>query len=568
MNGVYLIIVAIPVLTLAYLLYGRYLARQWRFDAKNLTPARTVKNNDDFAPTPAWVLFGNHFASIAGAGPITGPIIAAMFGWLPAFLWLLFGSTFFGAVHDMLLTFASVRSRGESVGKIVEQHTGRLGGRILMIFIWLFTILLGAAFTDITVGTFTAAIHSDMTASEKTVAAANASVASTSLCFIAVAMFLGVFSHRRKTNNLSTTVLAIDLLIACIIFGLVVPFPAGRTVWLIIVAGYIYFSSIAPIWLLHQPRNFLNSFLLIGVLIAAIFGVLGAAPKIELPAYINFEVNGLYLFPTLFITVACGAISGFHALVATNTTSHEIINEKHILPVAYGSMMVESLLGVLSLVAVASLAIGGVLPKQVPTRSFAQGVTGFLTTIGLPERISFVIVSLAVSAFVLTTLDAVTRLGRLCLQELFHRTDGSAPSRFVAWFTAPPVASAITVSLIVFLTEIGYESLWRVFGSANYLLATLALFGGALFLKSRRLPYWMVIIPAVAMVATSFTALISTIRRNLIAFDVPGFRWQNQGVQMGLSLLLVVLGLIVTILCARKLWQGNSDSTPNPAPQI
>ena len=421
MNGLDLLILAVTVLGLAYALYGRRLARSWGIDPARKTPAREFEDDMEFVPSSPAVVFGHEFASIAGAGPINGPIIAAMFGWVPVFLWLLFGAVFIGAVHDFAALYTSVRNGGKSIGYIIELYAGKTGKRLFLIFVWFFSILIIGAFADIAAGTF--AGFDPGGGGIKT----NAQVASASLFFVAAALGLGFLIRKKKTSGLASGIIAVDLLILCIVLGLFFPIFLPKGLWLVLVFGYICTASLVPVWSLGQPRNYLNSFLLIAMILAAFTGVVFTKPEISIPPFSGFEVNGNLLFPGLFVTIACGAISGFHSMVAAGTVSKQIDNESRILPISYGAMLLETLVAVLALIAVGSLARNGVLPQGTPPLIFATAVSGFLRQLGLPGEVSFAIVSLAVSSFVFTTLDTVARLGRLSFQELFACGDTQAP---------------------------------------------------------------------------------------------------------------------------------------------
>jgi carbon starvation protein len=407
MNGLLLLIISVIVLGFGYLLYGRFLAKKWGIDPSKKTPAHEFEDGKEYVPTSFTVLFGHEFASIAGAGPINGPIIAAMFGWLPVLLWMLFGSVFFGAVHDFAALYTSVKNKGKSIGYVIEQYVGKSGKRLFLVFVWLFSVLIAAAFADIVAGTFNGFSFEGMP--DKI----NASVASTSSLFIAAAISLGFLIRKKKLSDLASAIIAIDLLIICIVMGIFLPVYIEKTVWLYLIFAYIFIASVVPVWLLGQARNYLNFFLLIAMMLAAFIGVIFTAPQINIPAFTGFNVGGNFLFPALFITIACGAISGFHSLVATGAASKQLSNEKYMLPVSYGAMILETLVAVLALIAVGSLAYNGVLPSGTPPLIFATAVSGFLSKLGLPNEVSFIIVSLAVSSFVLTTLDTVAWAGRL-----------------------------------------------------------------------------------------------------------------------------------------------------------
>jgi len=549
MNGLILIIISIVVLGLAYLLYGRYLARAWGIDPTKKTPAYEFEDGKDYVPIAPSVVFGHQFASIAGAGPINGPIIAAMFGWLPVFLWLLIGSVFFGAVHDFAAMYASVKNKGKSIAYIIELYVGKTGRVLFLLFMWFFSILIIAAFADIVAGTF-AGFDSNSARIDS-----NASVASASCLFIVAAVCVGWLIRRVRVSGLASGIIAIDFLIVCIVLGLFFPMYLPGSTWLYIIFGYIFISSIVPVWLINLPRNYLNSFLLIAMIVSAFVGVAFTSPEITLPAFTGFEVNGNYLFPALFITIACGAISGFHGMVSTADTSKQITNEKYILPISYGAMLIETLLAVLALIAVGSLAVNGKLPSGPPPVTFATAVSGFLHKIGLPLNISFTIVSLAISAFVLTTLDTVTRLGRIVFQELFREEDNSKKLSVRKLLSTSYIASILTLSAAYLLSIHGYQKIWPIFGTSNQLLAVLSLAGCAVFIKHTRKRGFMLVIPAVIMMTITFTSLVLNIRNKIVMFFDGRFDMAIDGFQFIILIMLFILGLIVLVSCGKKLLQ-------------
>ena len=555
MNGLFLLVISVMALGLAYLLYGRFLARNWGINPARKTPAHEFEDGKEYVPTSPAVVFGYEFASIAGAGPINGPIIAAMFGWLPAVLWLLMGSVFFGAVHDFAALYTSVRNKGKSVGYIIELYVGKTGKRLFLIFVWLFSILIAAVFADIVAGTF--AGFDNAAAPIQT----NASVASTSCLFIAAAIGLGFLIRRRKASDLASGIIAIDLLIVCIVLGIYFPLFLPKTAWLYIVFGYIFIASVVPVWVLGQPRNYLNSFLLIAMIVAAFIGVVFTSPTITIPAFTSFEVNGSYLFPGLFITIACGAISGFHSLVVTGTTSRQLSSEKHMLPISYGAMLVETLVAILALIAVGSLAHGGVLPKEAPPVVFARAVSGFLHQLGLPDRVSFTIVSLAVSSFVLTTLDTVARLGRLSFQELFSIDDENRGAKNPVFHILKSKSAAAVFTLLpaYLLATRGYQSIWALFGAANQLLAALTLIACTMFFKKTGRRIVMLLVPTIIMLAVTFSSLVLSIRDKAVLLCQGKLNIAVEGLQMGIAILLLVLGILVAISCTVKLLEKNTD---------
>jgi len=555
MNGLLLLIISIIALSLAYLLYGRFLARKWGIDPSRKTPACELEDGQEYVPTSPAVLFGHEFASIAGAGPINGPIIAAMFGWVPALLWLLFGSVFFGAVHDFVALYTSVKNKGKSIGYVIECYVGKAGKRLFLIFVWLFSILIAAVFADIVAGTFNgfneAAEHNSI----------NASVASSSSLFIIAAIGLGLFIRKRKASGLASGIIAIDMLIICIVLGMFFPVYIDKSIWIYLVFGYIFVASIVPVWALGQPRNYLNSFLLLAMMLAAFIGVVFTAPPISIPAFTSFNVNGNFLFPGLFVTIACGAISGFHSLVATGAASKQISNEKYMLPISYGAMLVETMVAILALIAVGSLAWNGKLPQGTPPVIFATAVSGFLSQLGLPHQASFVIVSLAVSSFVLTTLDTVARLGRLSFQELFSVDEQKHSNKlWVKILKNKAAASIFTLFPAYLLAIMGYQNIWALFGAANQLLAALTLIACTMFFKKTGKRFSMLLIPTVIMLAVTYTSLSLSIRNKIMLLINNKFNPADDGIQMCIAVLLLVLGILVAFSCAKKLLEKDKLS--------
>ena len=552
MNGLILLIISIITLLFAYLLYGRFLARKWGIDPSRKTPAHELEDGQEYVPTSPAVLFGHEFASIAGAGPINGPIIAAMFGWVPAFLWLLLGSVFFGAAHDFAALYTSVKNKGKSIGYVIECYVGKAGKRFFLIFVWLFSILIAAAFADIVAGTFAGFT------SVGTINVINASVASSSSLFIIAAIILGFFIRKRKASGLASGIIAIDLLIICIVMGIFFPVFLEKSLWLYLVFGYIFIASIVPVWALGQPRNYLNSFLLMAMILAAFIGVVFTAPPISIPAFTGFNINGNFLFPGLFVTIACGAISGFHSLVATGAASKQISNEKHMLPISYGAMLVETLVAVLALIAVGSLAWNGKLPEGTPPVIFATAVSGFLSQLGLPHEASFIIVSLAVSSFVLTTLDTVARLGRLSFQELFSVDEPKQANKIWVKILKNKAAASIFTLLPAYLLAImGYQNIWVLFGAANQLLAALTLIACTLFFKKTGKTFSMLLIPTIIMLAVTYTSLSLSLINKIKLISNGDFNPAVDGIQTCIIILLLVLGILVAVSCAEKLLEKN-----------
>jgi carbon starvation protein len=553
MNGLWLIIIAVAVLSLAYVFYGRFLARLWGIDPNRKTPAYTCEDGVDYVPTIPVVTFGHQFASIVGISPLNGPIIAAMFGWLPAFLWLILGSVFFGALHDFVALYTSIRNQGKSIGYCLELYVGKTGKRLFLLFSWVLSILIAAAFIDIAAETFDG-FHSASGAEN----AVNASVATASILFTVAAIFLGFLIKKRKLSGAASVIIAVDLLIVCIVGGNFFPIYGDKTLWLYVLFGFVILSASLPIWVSEQSRNYLNSFLLVALVVAAFIGIVSTAPKIELPAFTAFKVNGNYLFPGLFITIACGAISGFHSMVATGATSKQLINEKYMLPVSYGCMLLETIVGVIALIAVGSLAVGGKLPEGTPTVIFARGVSGFLSKLKIPVEAAFTIVSLSVSSFVLTTLNSVVRLGRIAFQELCAENSEEQPL-ILRLFSHKVAAVLLTIGLTFALVyRSNYATLWSLFGASNQMLATLSLIACAVFLKKTNRRFFPLIVPIVVMLIVTTVSLIFIIRNKINLYFES---YQNDfypitdAIQLAMAGLLLVLSVRLVISCAVKIFE-------------
>lgn len=565
MNGITIMIISIAVLILAYILYGRWIAKKWGVDPKRKTPAYEQRDGVDYEPAPKSVVFGHQFASIAGAGPINGPIQAAMFGWVPVLLWVLIGGVFFGAVQDFSAMYSSVRNKGRSIGYIIEKYIGKTGKKMFLLFCWLFCILVVAAFADIVAGTFMGFTVTEGVKSANITA--NGAVATTSIMFIVFAVVLGLVLKYTKLPTAVNTLIAIVMLVASIIIGLKLPVFLSLDVWHIFVFIYIFVASVVPVWILLQPRDYLNSYLLVAMIVAAIVGVFVANPKINLPAFIGFEVDGNYLFPILFVTIACGAVSGFHSLVSSGTASKQIKNEKDMLPVSFGAMLLESMFAVIALIAVASFASGEAAAQgwNTPAQVFAGAVAGFLTTLGLPSNIVYTLITLSISAFALTSLDSVARVGRLSFQELF--LDDSITDKNMGKvrkvLTNKYFATAITLILAFGLTLVGYKNIWALFGASNQLLSVFAFLACAVFLKRSKKIRWFMYIPLGAMLAVTFTALGMTIYKKAAALiTASSTDMFGDILQLVFATLIIILGICVVIEGFKKLFI-KSEKEPN-----
>lgn len=555
MNGMAIMIVAIVAVIAGYAFYGKFLEKTWGIDDKRPTPAVALKDGQDYMPTKRQVVFGHQFASIAGAGPINGPIQAAVFGWVPVLLWCLIGGIFIGAVQDYSAMYASVHNKGKSIGFIIEKYVGKTGKRLFLLFCYLFSILVVAAFADIcaksfgTSAGFTAAVNHS-----------NGQVATTSVLFIAAAVFLGLLF--KKLPNLSTaknTVISLVLLVACIALGYVLPMNVSVESWRNLVFFYILIASVAPVWILLQPRDYLNSYLLVIMILAAVLGILVARPVMNLPAFTGFTASTGSLFPILFVTVACGAVSGFHSLVSSETASKQVAKESDMLPVSYGAMLLEVVLGVISLVAAGSVAsASGALPKGTPQVIFAGAVAGFLQKIGLPNDLSFELISLAVSAFALTSLDSVARVGRLSWQELFTDSDHPEKGPVATVLSNKWVATILVLIPGYMLSLGGYGSIWALFGSSNQLLSVLALSAATVFLRRSGRKYKMMLLPMFFMLAVTLTALAQTVVKNFrtIAAKGPSLAPVMQNT---LAILLIGLAIVVAVSCFKKIFSKQAE---------
>ena len=558
MSGILMMVIAIVVLGGAYLLYGRYLQNKWGIDPKAKTPAYEMEDGVDYVPADTNVVFGHQFASIAGAGPINGPIQAAIFGWLPVMLWILIGGVFFGAVQDFASMYASVKNKGRTIGYIIEEYIGKLGKKLFLLFCWLFCILVVAAFADVVAGTFNGFATND--AGVVTKVAANGAVATTSMLFILEAVVLGFFLKYTKFNKWINTAVAIVLLVAAIALGLKFPMYVSLGTWHIIIFAYILVASVAPVWALLQPRDYLSSFLLYAMLAVAAFGVIVAHPTFDssFPAFAGFAVdngNGMqYLFPVLFTTVACGAISGFHSLVSSGTTSKQLDKETDAKPIAYGGMLLECVLAVLTLCAIGyaykwnqanpdSALVGA-------TAIFGGGIAHMVDDV-IPGSYTVLnsLLVLTYSAFCLTSLDTATRLARFMFQE-FWLEPGQTPKDIKeGWkkvMVNPYFATILTVVLGILLGMTGYAKIWGLFGAANQLLAGIGLLAVATWLGNAGKNNKMFLIPMAFMIVVTICSLALTVK-NQIGIIAAGSADWGPYAQVILGALLIILAIILVI---------------------
>ena len=565
MNGLVIVLIGIVALGAGYLFYGRWLAKKWGIDPNAKTPAYTHEDGQDYVPSSKFTVFSHQFSSIAGAGPVTGPILASVFGWVPVLLWLIIGGLFFGAVQDFGALYASVKNEGKSMGMIIEKYIGRTGRKLFMLFCWLFTLLVIAAFTDMVAGTFVGKGVEGMT---DITSYANSAAASISMLFIVVAVIFGLIQKKvGKMNEVVRAVVAIALVVVMFGIGMKLPIYATNNAWIYIVMAYLFLAPVMPMWLLMQPRDYMTTFMLLGMIIGAVVGVLVAHPSMQLNAFNGFSVVDAagaksYLFPTLFVTIACGAVSGFHSLVSSGTSSKTISNEKDMPMVGYGAMVVESLLGIVALVVVGAVAVNGTKPDGTPFAIFSSGVAGFLEKLGVPNHVATVFMTMCVSALALTSLDSVARIGRMSFQELFYG-DTTDPEKMPAWqrvLTNKYFATVITLFFGYLLTLGGYTNVWPLFGSANQLLAALVLIALSVFLKTTGRTGWTLYAPMFVLGSLTYTALVQKTR----ALDTNIVNCQAtllvDGLQYIVAILLMVLGVLVAFSCLKKLFGKKAEA--------
>lgn len=547
MNAFILLLIGLVAFFIAYISYGSFLAKKWGIDPGKKTPAHTLTDGRDYVPTDAKVLLGHHFSSIAGAGPITGPIIAMMFGWLPVYLWIVLGCIFFGGVHDYGSLLASLRHEGKSIGEVIRSNVGQKGKIMFTLYAFVTICLVVAAFLDITAGTF------GINDGDPDISAA---AGTASMLFIILALLFGFMVYRKGAGVLLSTIIGVVLLAAVVLLSDKYPFiQLNKFPWQIILTIYIIAASLMPVWILLQPRDYLSSFLLYAMVIGGIVGLVVSRPSMAAPAFTSINPSaGNYLFPILFISVACGAISGFHALVSSGTSAKQLNSEKDAKLVGYGAMLIEGIVAIVALLSVAAVAGNG---EGSPAQRFAVGVATFMNSFGVPMGIGQTFVTLTYASFALTSLDSATRIGRYLLQELGEYTtaDGRVHKTFL---TNPYIATAITVGISLLFTAYGYQRIWPIFGSANQLLAGLSLLAVAAWIKNRqKRNSWETIIPLVFMFTVTLSALCLVVYNNIKAATFDGYVLAVIAVIM---IILAVVELFITGQWAR----GLKDSVADP----
>ena len=562
MNTLVIVLIAAVVLFGAYVFYGRWLANKWGIDPKAKTPAVEFNDGKDFVPTNGWTVFSHQFSSIAGAGPVTGAIQAAAFGWLPVLLWVLIGGVFFGAVADFGALYASVKNKGKSMGMLIEKYIGKTGRKLFLIFSWIFCCIVVAAFADMVAGTFNAYTVTDAGVTELAAAATtNGAAGMISIMFMVFAVVLGLIQKKFNLTGWKEAVVGIVCIVASFAIGMNCPLIFGKAAWSYITFVYIFFAAVLPMWLLKQPRDYMTTFMFICMIAGAVVGLVVAHPTMNLPVFTGFTNEKLgTMFPILFVPVACGAVSGFHSLVSSGTSSKTIANEKDMPKVGYGAMVLESLLAVLALcVAGAAAAADGTPAAGTPFQVFSSGVAGFFEMFGVPVYVATAFMTMCVSALALTSLDAVARIGRMSFQELFSIDDMEHAEGWRKLFCNVYFSTIITLAFGFLLTKIGYANIWPLFGSANQLLSALVLITLCVFLKVTGRSNKMIFPPLVIMLCVTFTALVQRFLAMVKAISaaastaIPagettwGAVFIANGLQLILAVLLIVLGLTIVI---------------------
>lgn len=515
MSAIVLMLVAAVAFIVAYFTYGKYLDKKLNIDPERKTPAVEMADGIDYVAAKKPVLLGHHFATIAGGGPIVGPVTAAVFGWIPAVLWIILGSIFFGGVHDYTSLQASIRHRAQSIGTIIKEYIGNRGQTLFLSFSTATLILIVGVFTVLVADTF----------------AATPQAATASILFTMLAIIFGIAVNQMRINFIGASIIGVIIMFACIWVGILFPIQISAPVWIVILLVYAFVASILPVWFLLQPRDYLNSYLLYGMMLGGFIGILLTNPTIEMSGFTGFYNETLGpLFPILFITIACGAISGFHSLVSSGTTAKQLDNEKNGRFIAYGGMLIEGFLAVIVVISVAYLSSSAFAERLAesggPIPTFAMGLANFMTAFRLPMETGVTFVSLAASAFLLTTLDSATRLGKFGVQEFAEGRSKFFHNQYIATLVIIVGAGALAFSGT-------WADLWPLFGSANQMLGALALLAVSIWLIRTGVKSLFTLIPMLAMFIITLAALIVLMYKNFIISN-----W-----------LLTISGFILFVLC-------------------
>ena len=590
MNGIVLMLVAAAVLVCGYLFYGRWLANKWGVDAEALTPARRMEDGKNFTPASAFTVFSHQFSSICGAGPVTGTIVAMAFGWVPVVLWVLVGGIFFGAVHDFGALYASMKNNGKSLAQLIEKYIGKTGRRLFLLFSWLFCIIVIAAFTSMVCGTFKFTAAADGSVDfAKSYAAGCAGTISVLFTFVAIA-----FGWAQRKFNLSGAAefgVAVVSIVLMFAVGMQFPLYLNLNQWIAVVMVYLVFAGAMPIQTLKQPRDYLTTIMMVTMIVCAVLGifVLGFQGKatITAPAFTGFSTKSGMMFPVLFVSVACGALSGFHSLVSSGTSSKQVSNEADAVKVGYGAMVLESFVGILAIIiagimfsdmntagtgALNVVDATGKAVASTPFQIFAAGIARGMQSFGIDGTVATVFMTMNVSALALTSLDAVARIARTSFSEFFASTNDALAIESKAgamkvlgnpWF-----ATVVTLVPGLALTFGGYLAIWPLFGASNQLLGGMTMITLAVFCKCTGRKGAMLYVPVAFLLVCTFTSLVQSIFGcvNALAAGTAASVF-NSGLQLVFAVLLVVLGLIVAVNCLKELFGAKDGSMPDEEPE-
>ncbi len=561
MNTLVIVLIAAVCLIAAYALYGRWLAKKWGIDPKAKTPAVLHNDGQDYVPTDGWTVFAHQFSSIAGAGPVTGAIQAAAFGWLPVLLWIVLGGIFFGAVTDFGALYASVKNDGKSMGLLIEKYIGKAGRKLFLGFCWLFCLIVIAAFADMVAGTFDAYVVTDGVRTLSENATVNGAAGSISLFFILFAVIFGVVQHKVKFTGWKEVVFGLVCTVLAFVCGMNCPVILGKEMWVYIAFIYIFLAAVLPMWFVMQPRDYMSTFMFVGMVAGAVLGLIFAHPDMNLPAFTGFRNENLgTLFPILFVTVACGAVSGFHSLVSSGTSSKTISNEKDMLKVGYGAMVLESLLAVVALcVAGAAASADGTAAAGTPFQIFSSGVAGFLEMFHIPVFVAQSFMTMCVSALAFTTLDSVARIGRMSFQELFSVDDMEHAEGWRKVLCNKYFSTLITLVFGFILTQVGYDNIWPLFGSANQLLSALVLITLCVFLKVTGRELRTLVPPFVIMLIVTFTALVQRFISLVQVLSAGAGTFMVEGLQLIVAVLLMILGVTIVVTSGKELVRSKAE---------
>ena len=584
MNGIVLMLVAAVVLACGYLLYGRWLSNKWGVDAKALTPARRMEDGKSFSPASAFTVFSHQFSSICGAGPVTGTIVAMAFGWLPVVLWVLIGGIFFGAVHDFGALYASMKNNGKSLAQLIEKYIGKTGRRLFLIFSWLFCIIVIAAFTSMVCGTFkyTPAEAGGIDFA-KSYAAGCAGTISIHFTFVAIAF--GWAQRKFNLDGAKEFVVAVVAIVLMFAVGMQFPLYLDLNQWIAVVMVYLVFAGAMPIQTLKQPRDYLTTIMMVVMIVCAVLGIVvlgvNGQATITAPMFTGFSTKSGMMFPVLFVSVACGALSGFHSLVSSSTSSKQVSNETDAVKVGYGAMVLESFVGVLAIIIAGIMfsdmntAGTGALNNGVastPFQIFAAGIARGMKAFGVDGTVATVFMTMNVSALALTSLDAVARIARTSFSEFFAKSNDALAiedkSGAMKVLGNPWFATLVTLIPGLALTFGGYLAIWPLFGASNQLLGGMTMITLAVFCKCTGRKGAMLYVPVAFLLCCTFTSLVQSIMGCVTALSAgTAASVFNSVLQLVFAILLVVLGLIVAVNCLRELFAKESGSLPDEEPE-